>query len=200
MSRPFSESCEQNKDVILSVIGSYLQSGVEVLEVGSGTGQHAVHFASHYPEAIWQTSDREENLPGIKSWLDKEQQKNLPEPIELDVCESWPDKKYNMIFSANSLHIMGKPAVEQFFAGCGLQTKPGSHLLVYGPFNYNNEYTSDSNRHFDQWLKARNPQSCIKDFEWVDELAGNAGFILVDDIEMPANNRTIIWRRETLTD
>lgn len=200
MSRPFSESCEQNKDVILSVISSYLQSGVEVLEIGSGTGQHAVHFASQYPEIIWQASDRQENLPGIKSWLDKEQDQNLPEPIELDVCESWPDKSYNMIFSANSLHIMGQPEVEQFFTGCGRQVKPGGHLLVYGPFNYNGDYSSGSNRHFDQWLKARDPQSGIKHFEWVDELAGNAGFILVDDIEMPANNRTIIWQRETLSD
>lgn len=199
MNRPFSESCEQNKDVILSVIGNYLQSGVEVLEIGSGTGQHAVHFASHFPKVIWQTSDRQENLPGIKSWLDKEQQ-NLPEPIELDVSKSWPDKSYNMIFSANSLHIMGMPEVEQFFAGCGQKVKPGGHLLVYGPFNYNGDYSSDSNRQFDQWLKARNSQSCIKHFEWVDELAQVAGFKIVDDVAMPANNRTIIWQRETLTD
>lgn len=200
MSRPFSESCEQNKDVILSVIGSYLQSEVKVLEIGSGTGQHAVHFARRYPEVIWQTSDMQENLPGIRSWLASEQLQNLPEPIELDVGDYWPADSFDMIFSANALHIMGQPEVEQFFAGCGLQTEPGGHLLVYGPFNYNGNYSSDSNRQFDQWLKARNPQSGIKHFEWVNELATIGGFILVDDIEMPANNRTIVWQRETLSD
>lgn len=200
MSRPFSESCEQNKDVILSAIGSYLRNGVEVLEIGSGTGQHAVHFARHHPEVIWQTSDRQENLPGIRSWLTSEQLQNLPEPIELDVGDSWPATSFDIVFSANALHIMGKPEVEQFFAGCGQQVKSGGYLLVYGPFNYNDDYSSDSNRQFDQWLKSRDPQSCIKHFEWVDELAAIAGFILVDDIEMPANNRTIIWQRETLPD
>lgn len=200
MSRPFSEACEQNKDVILSVVSNYLASGIEVLEIGSGTGQHAVFFAGQNPDVIWQTSDRDENLAGIKSWLDKEKLANLPEPLELDVSGSWPDKSYNMVFSANSLHIMGEPEVEQFFTGCGQRTKPGGHLLVYGPFNYNDNYTSESNSRFDQWLKARDPKSGIKHFEWVDELAQGAGFKIVDDVAMPANNRTIIWQRETLSD
>ncbi|MDH5355830.1 MAG: class I SAM-dependent methyltransferase [Gammaproteobacteria bacterium] len=200
MSLPYSESCEQNKDVILNAISSFLKSGAEVLEIGSGTGQHAVYFAGLYPEIIWQTSDRQENLAGIRSWLDKGQQQNIPEPIELDVRESWPEKSYNMIFSANSLHIMSESEVEQFFTGCGQRTKPAGHLVVYGPFNYNGDYSSDSNRQFDQWLKARDSESGIKHFEWIDRLAQDAGFKIVDDIEMPANNRTIIWQRETLSD
>ena len=198
MNLPYSESCEQNKDVILDVLKDYLQPGVEVLEVGSGTAQHAVYFASLNPQIHWQTSDQDEYLPGIKARVNNAGLKNTPEPIRLNVCESWPDARYDLIFSANTVHIMDDIAVSAFISHCHECLKPGGHLIIYGPFNYNNAYTSQSNRDFDQWLKNRDPASGIKHYEWVNELASAAGFRLVDDINMPANNRSLLWQFEPL--
>jgi len=198
MNLPFSEACEQNKDVILKVLKDYLQPGIKVLEVGSGTGQHAVYFASSCPQIHWQTSDQAEYLPGIKTWVDDAELDNLPEPILLDVCQQWPDARYDLIFSANTLHIMDENTANTFISKCHEYLKPGGNLIIYGPFNYNNAYTSDSNRNFDQWLKNRDPASGIKHFEWVNQLAAETGFRLVDDFTMPANNRSLVWQLEPL--
>ena len=168
----------------------------EVLEIGSGTGQHAVHFAAAMPWLIWQSSDRGDALPGIRLWLDEAALPNTPPPLELDVVAGpWPARRFDAVFSANTLHIMGWPAVLAFFTGVDRVLSETGMLVVYGPFNYRGAYTSDSNRDFDAWLKARDPASAIRDFEAVDALAGDAGLALVDDIAMPANNRCLLWRR-----
>lgn len=197
MNKPFAGSCEQNKAVILESIAAYLRPGIEVLEVASGTGQHAVHFASLHPQVLWQTSDLAENLEGINAWVREANLPNLPAPIELDVRNQWPSKKYDIIFSANAIHIMNEETVAQCIADCTQCMTADAHLIVYGPFNYAGKYTSISNQQFDGWLKARDPESGIKHFEWVDRLAAAAGMKLVDDIAMPANNRALIWRHET---
>jgi len=194
-SKPFAPHCERNKEPILAVLQSYFADRRRVLEVGSGTGQHAVFFAPAFPNAVWQTSDLEENLPGIRLWLQEAALPNLPPPLLLDVAGEWPKQRFDAVFTANSLHIMPWTAVEQFFAGVDTVLEPEALLAVYGPFNYNGTYTSDSNREFDGWLKQRATHSGIRDFEKVDALANGIGLQLVKDHTMPANNRLIVWRR-----
>ena len=177
------------------MLRDYLAGDQRVLEIGSGTGQHAVHFAAALPRLIWQTSDREENLPGIRAWLDEAALPNTPAPLELDVASAWPDATFDAVFSANTLHIMAWPEVERLFAQLPGITRAGTMLIIYGPFNYQGHYSSDSNAAFDQWLQARGAHMAIRDAEAVDALAASAGFALVDDIAMPANNRSRVWRR-----
>jgi cyclopropane fatty-acyl-phospholipid synthase-like methyltransferase len=199
LNKPFTESCEQNKQVILDVLQQVFTDSHHVLEIGSGTGQHAVFFAQHLTHLIWQCSDRHENLPGIKNWLDDAGLANTPAAIKLNVLESnWPTLKVDAVFSANAVHIMGWSAVEAMFTGIGKVLESGGALCLYGPFNYHGTYTSDSNARFDGWLKARDPQSGIRDFEALDQLANNIGLRLINDYEMPANNRVLVWKKDLL--
>lgn len=194
-SKPFAPHCERNKEPILSVVRPYFINCRRVLEIGSGTGQHAVFFSPALPNTVWQTSDLEENLPGIRLWLQEAGLPNLPPPLLLDVTGEWPKQRFDAVFTANSLHIMPWSAVEQFFSGVDTVLEPEAMLAVYGPFNYNGTYTSDSNREFDAWLKQRSAFSAIRDFEAVNALASRIGLKLVNDHAMPANNRLIVWRR-----
>ncbi len=196
MERPFSQACENNKDAILSVIQRHFQSIDYVLEVGSGTGQHAVYFAEQLPHLTWQTADQREYHDGIKAWLDWAQRDNLKSPLELDVNQPWPVPSTPAIFSANTVHIMSWPEVENFFQAIRLVLEPDGIFCLYGPFNYRGEYTSESNAGFDQWLKRRDLLSGIRDFEAVNSLAADAGLTLLEDNAMPANNRCLVWKKE----
>lgn len=192
--KPFAESCEQNKHVILDVLRETFIDAGKVLEIGSGTGQHAVFFAEQLPYLAWQTSDRDEHHAGIQLWLDESRLGNLLPPFSLDVSQSdWPDEKYDYIFTANTLHIMHWDMVEKLFAGIGNVLADGGKFTVYGPFNYNGSYTSESNARFDDWLKARDPQSAIRHFEDCNALAEKSGMTLLADHDMPANNRILVW-------
>jgi cyclopropane fatty-acyl-phospholipid synthase-like methyltransferase len=193
--KPFAPSCERNQGPILEVLLRHFAGTRRVLEIGSGTGQHAVHFAAAMPWLSWQASDRADNLPGIALWRDDAGLPNTPPAIELDVDGPWPDATFDAVFTANSLHIMGWAQVQAFFAGIAAVLEDGGLLVVYGPFNYGGEFTSDSNRAFEQWLKDRNPASGIRDFEAVDALARGIGLLRVEDNAMPANNRCLVWRR-----
>jgi Methylase involved in ubiquinone/menaquinone biosynthesis len=193
--KPFAPSCERNQGPILEVLLRHFADTRRVLEIGSGTGQHAVHFATAMPWLQWQCSDRVENLPGVALWLDEAALPNTPPAIEQDVDGSWPDTTFDAVFTANSLHIMGWLQVEAFFAGVGKVLQENGLLIVYGPFNYDGAFTSDSNRAFEQWLKDRDPASGIRDFEAVDALARGIGLVLEEDSAMPANNRCLVWRR-----
>ncbi|WP_222566063.1 DUF938 domain-containing protein [Novilysobacter antarcticus] len=198
--KPFSAACERNRGPILGVLRSAFANRQRVLEIGSGTGQHAVHFAAAMPGLVWQCTDRREYLPGIRQWLDEAALANTPDPRELDVDDvHWQlggeAGQFDAAFSANTLHIMGWPQVQAFFRGLDRALAPAATLVVYGPFNYAGDYTSDSNREFDGWLKARDPASGIRDFEAVDALANAIGLRLVDDAATPANNRCITWER-----
>jgi cyclopropane fatty-acyl-phospholipid synthase-like methyltransferase len=195
MDKPYAPACERNREPILAVLHDCFADRRNVLEVGSGTGQHAVHFAAAMPWLSWQCSDRAEHLPGIRLWLDEAGLPNTPAPIELDVNGAWARRRFDAVFSANTLHIMGWPEVQQFFEGVDAVLATDGVLAAYGPFNYGGEYTSDSNREFDAWLKARDTRSGIRDFEAVDALAREIGLTLMDDVAMPANNRTLVWRR-----
>ena len=196
IDKPFAPACERNRDPILAVLRTAFAERRHVLEIGSGTGQHAVYFAAAMPWLTWQCSDVAENLPGIRSWLDDAALANTPAPLVLDVqAGPWPTQRFDSAFSANTLHIMGWPAVEDFFRGLDGVLAADATLVVYGPFNDDGAYTSDSNREFDGWLKARDPRSGIRDAQAVDALARAIGLRRVDDVAMPANNRCLIWRR-----
>ena len=194
-AKPFAPACERNRDPILAVLRTQFADRRSVLEVGSGTGQHAVHFAAALPWLTWQCADLAPQLPGIRQWLDEAGLPNTPPPLALDVCGPWPTGPYDAVFSANILHIVGWPGVEAFFAGVGRVLGAAGMLVVYGPFNAGGDYTSASNRDFDAWLKARDPRSGIRDVEAVHALAAQAGLHTVDDVAMPANNRCLVWRR-----
>jgi cyclopropane fatty-acyl-phospholipid synthase-like methyltransferase len=196
MNLPFAESAEQNKAVIYDAIKPYLQG--EVLEIGSGTGQHAVFFASQVPQLQWQTSELASNLSVIEAWIEESGLTNLLPPIALEVSGQWPQHEYDLVYSANCFHIMGSDAVAKSIRGAAGCLKPGAVLAVYGPFNYNGQFTSESNAHFDQFLRSRDAESGIRDFEWVDGLASEAGLQLLEDISMPANNRSLVWKKRTL--
>lgn len=194
--KPFSESCVQNRDPILAVLHEVFADRSTVLEIGSGTGQHAVDFGTELPHLRWQTADVLPHHPGIQLWLDEAALPNVLPPIVLDVNQtSWRRGRYDAVFSANTLHIMSWSEVGQFFAGVGEVLEPDGVLVVYGPFNYNGAFTSESNARFDLWLKSRDPASGVRDFEAVDALARAQGLILQQDVAMPANNRTLVWRR-----
>ena len=194
--KPFSPASERNRDPILDVLRVHFAQARKVLEIGSGTGQHAVHFAAAMQWLTWQCSDRADYLPGIRAWLGEAALPNTPPPMELDVAQGpWPSQSFDAAFSANTLHIMRWPEVEACFAGLEATLAADATLVVYGPFNVGGSYTSDSNRDFDGWLKARDPRSGIRDFEAVDALAAGIGLRLRDDVAMPANNRCRVWRR-----
>ncbi|OOV88337.1 DUF938 domain-containing protein [Oceanospirillum linum] len=196
MNKPFSQACENNKAPILQVLKRTFSDVSQVLEVGSGTGQHAVYMAEHLPHLQWQPSDQLINLPGVKLWCDEYSGDNLLPPIELDVTQAqWPEIKPDGIFTANTLHIMSWAMVEAFFKGIGSRLQAGGKLCIYGPFNYQGTYTSESNQAFDRFLRDRDPLSGIREFEAVVELAELAGLALVADHRMPANNRLLEWCR-----
>ena len=196
MEKPFSPSCERNQVPILGELQTRLVDKCVVLEIGSGTGQHAIYFAQHMPNVLWQCSDLRENLSGIQVWIDDACLPNVLPPIELDVSHSVIQKTYDVVYSCNTLHIMSERNVVDFFELVKLATHEHSGLFVYGPFNYNGEYTARSNAEFDLRLKERNKASGIRDFEWVNSLANKAGFSIVEDIDMPANNRFLYFKAD----
>ena len=166
-----------------------------MLEIGSGTGQHEVYFAAALPHLIWPPSDRAEHLTGIALWLDEARLPNVAAPLALDVCGSWPNERFDAVFSANTLHIMGWDEVQGLFATLPNVLADDAVVAVYGPFNYGGAFTSPSNAAFDATLRRRSSRSGIRDFEAVDELAQSVGLKLVEDCAMPANNRTLVWQR-----
>jgi cyclopropane fatty-acyl-phospholipid synthase-like methyltransferase len=193
-----SEACERNKDPILAVLGHELTACRSVLEIGSGTGQHAVHFARHLPHLSWQPTELGGTLGPLAERILLEGPPNLRSPIELDVrAHPWPVARADAVFSANTLHIMAWDAVEDFFRGAGAALAAGGALCVYGPFRYRGAYTSDSNAGFDRYLRQRDPLSGIRDFEALERLAAAAGLEHAADHAMPANNRTLVWRRRS---
>ena len=193
---PYSQSCENNKAVILEHLQRVFADREQVLELASGTGQHATWFAEHMPWLQWQPSDIPRNTAVLEPRCRAYSGQNLCAIKALDVTDKpWPLDVPHALFTANSLHIMPYIAVEALFDALSEQAQADTCLVVYGPFNYGGEYTSESNARFDQWLLQQHPLSAIRDFEKVDALAQAAGFTLEQDSEMPANNRLLVWRK-----
>jgi cyclopropane fatty-acyl-phospholipid synthase-like methyltransferase len=194
--KQYSEACEQNRAPILGILENEFAEAHHVLEIGSGTGQHAVYFSRHLPHLLWQTSDLEEHHASIRAWLAEAGLANARPPLALNVSsEEWPATRFDCVFSANTTHIMSWSAVESMFTGIGKQLSPQGRFCLYGPFNYCNRYTSPSNQRFDLWLKSRDINSGLRNFEDLDELAGTHGLILRSDHQMPANNRLLVWEK-----
>lgn len=196
-AKPYAASCDENRAPLLAVLRDRLRGAVEVLEIGSGTGQHAVYFAAALPWLRWQPSDRASEHAGMRLWLEEAALANVRPPLALDVLgDPWPGGPYDAVFSANTAHIMDLPAVAAMFAGVGRVLRPGGQFLLYGPFNRAGRYTSDSNARFDAWLKQRDPASGIRDIGWLNELAAAAGMVQAEEIGMPVNNLTLVWRKQ----
>ena len=187
--KPFSEPSERNRAPILAVLKRVLANSKSVLEIGSGTGQHAAYFAPELPHLVWRASDREENLADIRQWV--------ANPIELDVDKPFPKVDVDAVFTANTCHIMSWPQVERMFAGVS-GMRPVNLFCIYGPFNYDGKHTSESNARFDAMLRGRDAASGIRDAEAIVALAAKSGFRLAEDNAMPANNRLLVFSRERL--
>ena len=197
MNKSYSAACDRNREPILSIIQELFSNCRSVLEIGSGTGQHAVYFARHMPHLVWHTSDRRENHADIIQWLAEAGPGNAVPPLELDVLQPvWPELKIDAVFSANTAHIMHWRAVEALFSGVGALLPVNGLFILYGPFNYHGRYTSQSNADFDIWLKQRDPGSAIRNFEDLERLANASGMILQDDFSLPANNRLLCWIKQ----
>jgi cyclopropane fatty-acyl-phospholipid synthase-like methyltransferase len=194
--KPYVEACERNRAPILEVLRVELASKSRLLEIGSGTGQHAVYLAPEFPGLLWQTSDVVEKHADIRAWLDEAGLANVLPPLALDVCrDDWPSEGYDAVFSSNTAHWMSWPEVECLFSGVGRVLEAGGAFCLYGAFNYRGEYTSESNARFDRWLRARDPSSGIRDFEALDQLARRAGMTFEKDYGLPANNRMLVWSK-----
>lgn len=196
-AKPYAAACDQNKAPILAVLRAVLPAQGTLLEIGSGTGQHAVHFAAAFPALTWVTSDLPEHHAGIRAWLAEAALPNLRGPLTLDVKQDpWPvDAPLEAIFSANTAHIMDWTGVQCLIAGAGRTLRAGGVFCLYGPFHDDGRPSVESNARFDAWLRARDPAGGVRDFEALDALARAADLALHADVAMPADNRTLIWRR-----
>ncbi len=194
--KPFSQACENNKHPILEKLREVFVAPGTVLEIGTGTGQHAVCFAAALPHLVWQPSDQAGNEQLCQPWLDEYAGGNILPPVALNVADDpWPVQGIDGAYSANTAHIMAWPEVEQMFRGLGERLPDGAAFCLYGPFNYDGQFTSESNARFDQYLKNQAPHMGIRDMDDLKRLAASAGFTLEADHEMPANNRLLVWRR-----
>jgi len=195
--KPFSQACENNKTAIVEVLRHALPAQGHVLEIGSGTGQHATWFARCLPGVYWIPSDLPDHLPTLLAGLEGCEVDNLAAPLALDVTQQpWPVGLVDGIFSANTLHIMSLEAVDTFFTGVGKILTPGGRLCIYGPFKYAGRFTSQSNAGFDEWLKQRNPVSGVRDIEQIQAWAQAQDLSLIEDHAMPANNQLLVWERQ----
>ena len=203
----FSEACERNKDPILLVLRDWLPPRARVLEVGSGSGQHAVYFARHLAGLQWQPSDRTEYLRDLRERISLEGRRDLAsgaqlaDPIELDVdcSDQWPRGPYEAVFSANTTHIMAAASVPRLLAGAARVLGPGGLLLLYGPFLGCDVPTAPSNAAFDAHLRSLDPSMGVRDIGVVMEQALSFGLEALADGEMPANNRTLVFRKREVS-
>jgi cyclopropane fatty-acyl-phospholipid synthase-like methyltransferase len=194
--KPYSESCKKNQVPILEALQEIFINQQHVLEIASGTGQHAVYFGRALPHLTWQTSELAQNHAGILAWLNEVQLPNVLPPVAIDVNDDrWPIEIVDTVFNANTVHIISWSEVERMFAGIARILSTGGILCLYGPYNYKGKFTSESNAHFDAWLKSRNKNSGVRDFEAINRLAETYGLFLLRDVAMPSNNRTLVWQR-----
>ncbi|AXS81778.1 MULTISPECIES: DUF938 domain-containing protein [Marinobacter] len=195
--KPFSQACENNRQPILEKLSGLFKQPGTILEIGTGTGQHAVHFAGHLPHLTWQPSDRPRNTQLCIPWLDDAMLPNISPPLPLDVLAGdWAQvPAISGAFSANTAHIMAWPEVEAMFRGIGKALPMGGTFCLYGPFSYAGKHTSPSNERFDSSLRAQAPHMGIRDIEDLQRLGKATGLTMEQDFDMPANNRLLVWRR-----
>ncbi len=196
MPMTLSEAVERNKHPILEKLRPLLRHYTTVLEIGSGTGQHAVFFAPALPHLIWQPSELPDKLDLLQSMCRSHPSENLATPVLIDIDDRWPAVQVDAVFTANTLHIIHWPQVCRLFHRVGALLPQQGLFCTYGPFNVDGRYTSASNAQFDAWLKNRDPYSGIRDKAELKSLAEQYGLSLQDDFIMPANNCLLIWRKD----
>lgn len=194
--KPYAPSCDENRDPILAILRPRLRRVRHLLEVGSGTGQHAVYFAPALPHVTWQTSDVAHHLPGIRWWLAEHPATNLPPPIALDVtADHWPQTEFDAVFSANTAHMIDEVAARALLVGVAGRLRCKGQLLWYGPFKMGGCFNGPNDRQFDLELRLRDPAIGLKDTVWLDQIAASAGLKRIEEIAMPANNFVLIWEK-----
>jgi SAM-dependent methyltransferase len=198
--KPFAPSAERNREPLRDVLKKVLTGSGLLLEIGSGTGQHAAYLAQDFPAYQWQPTDLPEKLDTIDAWAADSDAENILPAIALDLAadpskEDWPVQQCDALVCINTIHIVAWPLVVNLFRGASRALKPGGVMFVYGPFEYSDRPLEPSNAEFDEWLKLRDPNSGIRKFEDVNELAEQGGLRLEEDLAMPANNRSIWWRK-----
>ncbi|HUO82234.1 MAG TPA: DUF938 domain-containing protein [Gammaproteobacteria bacterium] len=194
--RPLSEAAERNKAPILAVLRRAFAGAATVLEIGSGTGQHAVHFAAALPGLVWQPSEMPGRVDGMRGRIEEAGLPNLAPPLELDVRDRpWPVAAVDAVFSANTAHIMAWPEVERMLEGIGEVLTDGGVFCLYGPFRSGGDFDTESNRRFDALLKSEQPDMGLRDREALVETAGAHGLVLIAEHPMAANNRLLEWRK-----
>lgn len=195
--KPFSQACENNKAPILEKLATLFKQPGTILEIGTGTGQHAVHFASHLPHLLWQPTDHPQNAQLSRAWIADSGLANINPPIALNVLDGvWFDLPAIIgAFSANTAHIMAWEEVRAMFLGIGGVLPLNGVFSLYGPFRYGGRHTSESNERFDRSLRAQASHMGIRDIEDLKALGEETGLVLEEDFEMPANNRLLVWRK-----
>ena len=199
MSKPVAESCLRNQQPIAEVLATLFAKSRRVLEIGSGTGQHAVFCAQRLPHLSWQPTELAENLAGINAWINDSSQINVQPALELDIrWEDWPSETgYDAAFTANTVHYVGWSIVDAMFRGLSRALEQGAVLAIYGAFNRDGKFTSEGNRELDHWLQSRDPDSGLKDIEDISQLAGKYGLVFQEEVAMPANNLILVFSRQT---
>ena len=193
---PFSQACENNKEPILKVLKEYISDQESLLEIAGGTGQHSEFFAKSFPNIVWQTSDLPDAVTDLNLRISEANLQNLPRALTLDVNDpNWNVKKYELLFTANSLHIMSEKSVENFFSKIPNILQQNALVFIYGPFKYGGKFTTKSNAEFNEWLKEKDLRSGVRDFEVISELAVSVGLSLVADVQMPSNNQLLVFSR-----
>jgi cyclopropane fatty-acyl-phospholipid synthase-like methyltransferase len=191
-----SEACARNRDPILAVLRQWMIAPGTVLEIGAGTGQHAVHFAAAMPHLRWVATDLEENHVGISAWIEESALTNISGPVTLNVRDSdWPFSSLQYVYSANTAHIMSWESVAHMFAGVGRVLRRRGFFILYGPFNRDGKFTSESNREFDELLRSRDPAMGIRDDQALIALASRCELTYAADYSMPARNRMLVWQK-----
>lgn len=194
-----SQATARNKEPIAAVLAGVLPERGLVLEVASGAGEHSAFFASRFPHLEWQPSDPDPDALGsIEAYVADAGLPNLREPVALDAAgETWPIDAADAVLCINMVHISPWAATEGLVRGAGKLLSSGAPLVLYGPYRRGGVPTAPSNEAFDQSLKARNPEWGLRTLEDVAALAANAGFALERLVEMPANNLTLAFRKQS---
>lgn len=196
-TRPDAPAARRNRDVILDLLLNEFQDARSVLEIGSGTGQHAIHFAAALSWLQWQTSDRKSNHEGINGWIASAGPANVQPPLDLDVLQTTElHGSYDSVFSANTAHIMSFAAVECMFELVGRILPTGGLFCLYGPFNLDGNFTSESNERFDHSLRSQDPEMGIRDLNDLDQIGKENGLAQVRRYAMPANNMLVVWQKQ----
>ena len=186
----------RNRDAILSILRDELPSSGLVLEVASGSGEHAIHFAAALPNLDWQPSDPDPTALGsIEAWRRDAGLPNLLAPIQLDAANAWPIEMAAAIVCINMVHISSWAATVGLFRGAAKLLRAGAPLILYGPYIEGDVQTAPSNLAFHQSLQDRNPNWGLRDAADVDHIAAQSSFRRTGRTEMPANNLTLIYRR-----